>query len=426
MTSRVARHATVASLGFVVQMLMAAALLLLGISPVLATLLAIEAAIVHNHAWHRCWAWRDRAAAKKWPLTLAQAHAGAGGTSLVAGALTVGLLSGRVTPLVAQLIAVALCASVNFWLTDRWIFRAGDRRVIRAAIDDVTVGVGRHTCRAAGAILGAVALMASPASASTPSPEALQSWARYVAALEAARTKDVTSGVPAWSTDDDPTGTRAAAALRRDELLVTRRTLPGVEVDGATLEHWQGSVLLRGVPIDAVLDRLRNPERYPQPPDVQALTVNARSDQGHELYLRLTRSMLVTATYDTWHQVRHRLVGPARVDSTSVATRIEEVHGAGTTAEQRRNVDEGRGFLWRMQSYWRFVTVPEGVIVTCESITLSRPVPLGLGLVARPIITRVARESMTTAVRAWKSGFDARAGARLPVPSTLRTGPPRD
>ncbi|MGI8673285.1 MAG: hypothetical protein ACR2LU_11850, partial [Luteitalea sp.] len=67
-----------------------------------------------------------------------------------------------------------------------------------------------------------------------------------------------------------------------------------------------------------------------------------------------------------------------------------------------RSPDEGRGFLWRMHSYWRFSVVPDGVVATCESITLSRPVPIGLGLVSRPVISRVARESMTTALRAWQ------------------------
>jgi hypothetical protein len=109
----------------------------------------------------------------------------------------------------------------------------------------------------------------------------------------------------------------------------------------------------------------------------------------------------VTATYDTWHRVRHRQVSPSRVDSTSVSTRIEELHDAGTPKERRVSLADSRGFLWRMQSWWRFTATPEGVVVTCESITLSRPVPFGLGLVSRPIITRVARESMTTAVRAW-------------------------
>ena len=97
--------------------------------PGVATLLAIEAAIVTNHAWHRRWAWRDRAHAPSWPRTLLRAHLGAGGTSLVVGAGTVGALSGQVPPLAAQVLAVALCAVANYWIADRWVFAARSRSV---------------------------------------------------------------------------------------------------------------------------------------------------------------------------------------------------------------------------------------------------------------------------------------------------------
>ena len=115
--------------------------------------------------------------------------------------------------------------------------------------------------------------------------------------------------------------------------------------------------------------------------------------------------MLITATYDTWYRVRHQVARP----DADRQHRGRDAHRGGLRSRHARGeavpVDESRGFLWRMQSRWRFTVVPQGVVVTCESITLSRPVPLGLGLVSRPIVTRVARESMTTAVRAWQAGW---------------------
>lgn len=384
---RVSRFVIVGAAGFVVQMTVAALLLWAGMMPVLATLLAIEAAIVSNHAWHRRWAWRERAHTQPWWLTLLRAHLGAGGTSLVVGASVVAALSGRVAPLTAQILAVAVCAAVNYRLTDRWVFATSERRRIAA--------------------FAACLLLAAPgaARADGPSSKALTSWDRYVGALEKARESDVAKAVPAWAVDDDPQGARVRAALVRGEIDVTRREIAGADVDDATLEHWQGSMLLRGVTLPQALDRLRHPERFPQPRDVLAMKVSGWSDDGHDLYLRLTRSMLVTASYDTWHRVRHQVRSGTRIDSTSVATRIEEIHDLGQPSERRVGVGESRGFLWRMQSFWRFTAVPEGVIVTCESITLSRPVPTGLGLISRPIVNRVARESMTTAVSAWKSGW---------------------
>jgi putative flippase GtrA len=386
-SARVSRFAIVGLAGFAVQMTVGAALLAAGLLPLLATLVAIEAAIVTNHVWHRRWAWRDRAEDRPWALTLARAHIGSGGVSLVVGMGTVIALSGHVPALAAQVIAIGLCATANYWLADRWVF-----------------GEGRTWCL----LLTVVALsLSTPAAASAagPSPQALQSWDRYVAALDAARAADRVRHVPSWATDEDPQGTRVRSALGRGEIDVTRRELPDVAVDGATLEHWQGSVLVRGVSMEQIVERLRHPERFPQPRDVLSLEVTNWSESGHELYLRLTRSMLVTATYDTWYRVRHQLHGPARVDSIAIATRIEEISDPGTSNEKRIPADDSRGFLWRMQSRWRFSVVPEGIVVTCESITLSRPVPLGLGVISRPIVTRVARESMTTALRAWQNGW---------------------
>jgi len=382
---RVTRFVAIGTAGLVVQMGVGAALLAAGLTPVLATLLAIEAAIGTNHAWHRRWAWRDRVAALPWPRTLLRAHAGAGATSLVVGAGAVAVLGDQVPPLLAQVVAVALCAAVNYWLADRWVF---------GPIQGAMV-----TALALGFWTPSVALAAGP------SREAVQSWERYQAVLSRLRAGDLARGVPSWATDGDPGGTRVLGGLVRGEPDVTRRTLADVEVNDATLEHWQGSVLVRGVSIGQVSQRLRYPERYPQPRDVLDLKVSDRSESGHELFLRLTRSLLITATYDTWYRVQHQMHSPYRVESTAIATRIDEVVDPGLPGEKRVPVDQGRGLLWRMRSSWRFAAVPEGVVVTCESITLSRPVPLGLGLVARPIVTRVARESMTTAVQAWQVGW---------------------
>ncbi|MCC6161725.1 MAG: GtrA family protein [Acidobacteria bacterium] len=386
MTGRATRFVAVGTVGFFLQMAAAAILLCFGVRPVLATVLAIEAAILSNHAMHRRWTWRDRSTRRPWTTTLRRAHVGAGATSLIVGAGTVLLLADRVAPMAAQVLAVLLCAAANYWLADRWIF--------------ATSGAGRR-----GAWLLPVCLLGMPslALADGPSREAIASWDRYVSVLERARERDDAAGVPAWATDDDRGGVRVRRALAGGAIDVTRRRIESVAVDDATIEHWQGSVLLRGATLEQVSKRLRHPERFPRPRDVMALRVSHWNEDGHELFLRIRRSWLVSATYDTWHAVRHRTRSTTRVDSTSVATRIDEVRDAGTATERRASPADERGFLWRMQSSWRFAAVPEGVIVTCESITLSRPVPTGLGPIARPIVTRIARESMTTAIASWRS-----------------------
>ena len=77
-----------------------------------------------------------------------------------------------------------------------------------------------------------------------------------------------------------------------------------------------------------------------------------------------------------------------------MATRISEVDQAGTPAEREKKVGSDSGYLWRLNAYWRYEAVNNGVLIECESVSLSRGVPTLL----RPFITGVveglARESL--------------------------------
>ena len=55
---------------------------------------------------------------------------------------------------------------------------------------------------------------------------------------------------------------------------------------------------------------------------------------------------------------------------------------------------EDRGFLWGLRAWWRYEAVSGGVVIECETVSLSRPVPLVVRPVVSPIVTRFARESM--------------------------------
>ena len=71
-----------------------------------------------------------------------------------------------------------------------------------------------------------------------------------------------------------------------------------------------------------------------------------------------------------------------------MATRIEEVGGAD------------HGFLWRLNSYWRYEERRGGVLVELESLTLSRGMPSLLRPIAAPLVRRIARESMVRTLEA--------------------------
>ena len=83
----------------------------------------------------------------------------------------------------------------------------------------------------------------------------------------------------------------------------------------------------------------------------------------------------MTVTYNTEHAVEVRQLGASRATVRSVSTRIAELADAGTANEREKPDGRDQGFLWRLNAYWRYEAVNGGVLIECESISLSRDVP---------------------------------------------------
>lgn len=239
------------------------------------------------------------------------------------------------------------------------------------------------------------------ADAATLQPHTLQAWRTYVMATEARMTSELTPHDRFLVSDFSRDATDVRRAVSRGEIPIARLETRGADgktiaVPDGSISHWRGAVLVRGVTLDTLLNRLQHPpERGPHPTDVVALRVVNRRPDHVTLAIRMTRSAIVTATYDTEHAVEYRRHGPARVSSRSTSTKIVEVQDAGTTREKALPEGQDRGFLWRMNAYWRYEQVADGVIVELESLTLSRGIPLGLGMIVDSTVERIARESIT-------------------------------
>ncbi len=127
MMIRFLRFNAVGALGIFVQLTVLWVLVDAGrVDYLAATVAAVTAAIGHNFLWHLRWTWRDR------PTDVAGASGAFGrfvisnGAVSLAGNLAImALLTGilAMPPLVANLVAIAACGLVNFWLGDLWVFR---------------------------------------------------------------------------------------------------------------------------------------------------------------------------------------------------------------------------------------------------------------------------------------------------------------
>ena len=156
-----------------------------------------------------------------------------------------------------------------------------------------------------------------------------------------------------------------------------------IDIPGGTIYHSSGSIVIRHTTVDRVVKALMYPGTPPPQEDVLDSRVLARTGNTLRVYLKLARTAVVTVVYDTEHEVTFTRHSPGMATSRSVSTRIVECDGGD------------RGFLWRLNSYWRYTQVGSDVRVDLESLSLSRSVPRLARPVARPIIDRIARESLS-------------------------------
>ena len=247
--------------------------------------------------------------------------------------------------------------------------------------------------------------------------QTVQAWNEYVRQVEARVEKELQTTKPFLALERLPQAKQqeAAASLRSGAVFITE--VPGPDLRGpmpkipdGLVHHWLGAVRIPGVRVDDVLAFV---QRYNDSPryftDVIASKLESRDGDVFEVDLKLRRekSVLgyrVNKVYNTTHRVVYRRLDPTHAASQSVTTRIAELEEAGRPSEREMPVGHDSGYLWRLNSYWRFVETADGVTVECESISLSRGIPTGIGWIAGPIVEAIARESVEGTLGSIKKG----------------------
>jgi putative flippase GtrA len=124
--TRLVRFNVVGAAGFAVQLAVLAALERGGWPVLPATLVAVEAALLHNFVWHDRWTWAGCQSGTR-VRRLARFHVTNGAISLLGNAVITAALHAAGTPLVgANAIAVVACAAANFAAAEFLIWPAHD------------------------------------------------------------------------------------------------------------------------------------------------------------------------------------------------------------------------------------------------------------------------------------------------------------
>ncbi|HWR53502.1 MAG TPA: GtrA family protein [Bryobacteraceae bacterium] len=114
----------VGAMGIVVQLIVLAFLVTgLRVNTLVATALAVEAAILHNFLWHEKYTWRDRPCGSRIGRLL-RFNLTTGALSIVANLVLMGALVNRLhlPYLPANLVAIAATSLLNYVVADRFVF----------------------------------------------------------------------------------------------------------------------------------------------------------------------------------------------------------------------------------------------------------------------------------------------------------------
>ena len=118
---------TVGLAGFAVQLAVLAILKsILGVNYLIATVIAVETAVIHNFIWHERWTWAHRMSGVGGAFVrLLRFNAGNGLVSLVGNVFLMWLFVSKlnINYLVANVGAILVCSIVNFLISDRLVFR---------------------------------------------------------------------------------------------------------------------------------------------------------------------------------------------------------------------------------------------------------------------------------------------------------------
>jgi hypothetical protein len=252
---------------------------------------------------------------------------------------------------------------------------------------------------------------ASPAGATELKPEAAQGFDQYVRLTEMRMHGELAPGGKFLWADGlaEPGRSEAYARLQRGEVVSARLRTEDPSgrssTPGAIIHHWVGTIFIPGVSIGQVLALVEDYDRhaeYYKPEVMQSKTVEHSGDD-FKVHYRLRKKKIITIILDTDYAVHRHFLDTTHAYSDSYSTRIAQVENAGEPSEHELPPGKDGGYMWRLNSYWRYFDSGRGVYVQCEAVSLTRDIPAALNWMIAPFIESIPKESLEFTLQSTRS-----------------------
>ncbi len=252
----------------------------------------------------------------------------------------------------------------------------------------------------------------TPAPASDLKPETAAAFDRYVRATEA-RMRDDLQNDGFLVIDRLPPSRRHKAYDRVHDgnlyiqQLHTREEGHGIEIPGGMIHHWVAVIFVPGRTLsearEVLQDYASNQDIYK--PEVRRSQLLERNGDDFKIYLQFYQKSIVTAVFNTQIDVHYEELDSTRFQSASRSTRIAEVENVGKKNERELPVGHDRGFLWRLNSYWRVEERDGGLYLQNESIALTRRVPAIMAWIVNPLLQSIPKALLSKLLFGTRDGM---------------------
>jgi hypothetical protein len=248
-------------------------------------------------------------------------------------------------------------------------------------------------------------------------PEAVQAWNEYLKTADARLQLRLDARSPfLWI---DEAKDRVSRVQNREIVVAPADPHMPRKVPFGLIHHWLGGAFLPSVNIADVMSIVRDYGRYKDTyrPHVIDSSIIALGDSEDRFSVKLMNKGLFQKTaIDGEYRSSYVRLNDHRSYTVSESTRLREIADYGSAGQHTLPDDEGTGLIWRLYSVTRMEERDGGLYIEVEAMALSRDIPASLRWVAEPIIRRVSRDSITTALRQTGDAACSAASARLGIP----------
>lgn len=248
-----------------------------------------------------------------------------------------------------------------------------------------------------------LAVSAAVVYAAELTPATSAAFDRYARLTEQRISADVSRPADFLWIDTLPQNKRAEVqrGLRQGGVIIERlQTRDGgkeISVPDGLIHHWVGTVFVPGIGVKDAVALMQDYNQHSKyfAPAIARSKLLERDGDRFRVALRFHVKKIITVTMDTENEAEFFHPAADRAHSRIRSTRVTEIADAGTPQEKAKPAGEENGFMWNLNTYWRFLERDGGVYIQCESLTLTRDVPFALAWIIRPIVSQMPKESLT-------------------------------